>query len=61
VGKLRGANLTGTEYVLYDNGLSPNKSSSSKHSTNRENFRRELAAIVYVSIYIMRGGTYPGN
>jgi hypothetical protein len=49
VGKLRGINLTGTEYILYDNGLSPNKSSSRKHSTDTENFRRELAAIVYVS------------
>jgi len=49
VGKLRGNNLTGTEYTLYDNGLSPNKSSNKKHLTDRENFRRELVAIVYVS------------
>jgi hypothetical protein len=49
MGKLRGNNLSGTEYILYDNGLSPNKSSNKKHSTDRENFRRELAAIVYVS------------
>lgn len=49
MGKLRGNNLSGTEYILYDNGLSPNKSSNKKHSIDRENFRRELAAIVYVS------------
>ncbi len=48
-GKLRGNNLSGTEYTLYDNGLSPNKSSH-KHSNNKESFRRELAGIVYVSI-----------
>ncbi len=48
MGKLRGNNLSGTEYILYDNGLSPNKSSNKKHSIDRENFRRELAAIVYV-------------
>ncbi len=50
VGKLRGINLTGTEYILYDHGLSPNKSTHSKHSTNREQLRRELAAIIYVSL-----------
>ena len=49
MGKLRGNNLAGTEYTLYSNGLNPKKSSHHKHSTNREDFRRELAAVVYVS------------
>ncbi|CAF0823532.1 unnamed protein product [Rotaria sordida] len=55
VGKLRGNNLTGTEYTLYDHGLSPNKSSS-KHSNNKESLRRELAAIVYnVNVFGIKG------
>ncbi|CAF4631508.1 unnamed protein product, partial [Rotaria sp. Silwood2] len=55
VGKLRGNNLSGTEYTLYDDGLSPNKSSS-KHLTNKESLRRELAAIVYnVNIFGIKG------
>lgn len=52
VGRLRGNNLSGTEYTLYDNGISPNKSSS-KHLVNKDRLRRELAAIVYVSIHQM--------
>ena len=48
VGKLRGNNLSGTQYTLYDNGISPNKISKSKRGENQENLRRELAAIVYV-------------
>ncbi|CAF5151569.1 unnamed protein product, partial [Rotaria magnacalcarata] len=51
VGKLRGNNMSGTEYTLFDNGSSPNKSSS-KHSNNKEALRRQLAAIVYVRIYL---------
>jgi len=47
VGKLRGNNLSGTEYTLYGDGLSPNKISKKKRSENQENLRRELAAIVY--------------
>lgn len=46
IGRLRGNNLVGTEYTLFDNGLSPKKSSS-KHSKNGEVLRRELAAIAY--------------
>lgn len=49
VGKLRGNNISGTEYTLYDAGVSPNKHSS-KHSNNKDCIRRELVGIVYVSI-----------
>ena len=48
IGTLRGQNLAGTEYILYDNGISPKKFSH-KHGDNRENLRRELAAVIYVS------------
>jgi hypothetical protein len=51
VGKLRGNNLTGTEYTLYDSGLSPKKYAHNKHSKDKENVRRELSAIVYVSMH----------
>ncbi|CAF0846541.1 unnamed protein product [Rotaria sp. Silwood1] len=55
VGKLRGNNLSGTEYTLYDHGLSPNKSSS-KHLNNKESLRRELAAIIYnTNIFGIKG------
>ncbi|CAF1068184.1 unnamed protein product [Adineta ricciae] len=47
VGKLRGNNVTGTEYTLYDHGLSPNKVPNGKISNTREGLRRELLAIVY--------------
>ena len=52
-GRLRSMNVSGTEYILYDNGLSPNKSSSSKHENDKENLRCELAGIIYVSIYLI--------
>ncbi|CAF3801671.1 unnamed protein product [Rotaria socialis] len=55
VGKLRGNNMSGTEYTLFDNGSSPNKSSS-KHSNNKEDLRRQLAAVVYsVNILGIKG------
>ncbi|CAF1474091.1 unnamed protein product [Adineta steineri] len=47
VGKLRGINLSGTEYILYDNGLSPNKISNTAQLNNRESLRRELVGIIY--------------
>lgn len=47
VGKLRGNNLLGTEYTLYDNGVEPKKFKSSLPN-DRTGLRRELAAIVYV-------------
>jgi hypothetical protein len=37
----------GTEYVLYDNGISRNKYKTT-HSKAKNGLRRELAAIVYV-------------
>lgn len=49
VGRLCEQNLAGTEYVLYDHGMSPKKSSH-KHANNRDNLRRELAAVIYVNI-----------
>lgn len=49
MGKLRGHNVTGTEYILCDNGVK--KSSHNKHSNNDENLRKELGAIVYVSFF----------
>ena len=49
VGKLRGLNLAGTEYTLYDDGRSPNKSKSKKHQSAADRLRRELIAIIYVS------------
>ena len=48
IGRLRELNIAGTEYVLYDHGISPKKSSH-KHGNNRENLRRELAAVIYVN------------
>lgn len=51
MGKLRGTNISGTEYILYDNG--EKKSSRNKHSNSTENLRRELAAIVYVNFYFL--------
>jgi len=53
IGRLRGNNLVGTEYILFDNGLSPKKSSS-KHRINQESLRRELAAIVYVIKFVFQ-------
>ncbi|CAF3828960.1 unnamed protein product, partial [Adineta steineri] len=47
VGKLCGINLSGTEYILYDNGLSPNKISKTTQLNNRESLRRELVGIIY--------------
>ncbi|CAF3607774.1 unnamed protein product [Adineta steineri] len=47
VGKLRGVNLSGTEYILYDNGLSPNKISKTTQLNSRERLRRELVGIIY--------------
>jgi hypothetical protein len=47
-GKLRGNNLSGTEYTLYDNGFNPKKSPH-KHANIKQNPRCELAGIVYVS------------
>ena len=49
VGKLRGNNLLGTEYTLYDNGTDPSKFKSSLPN-DRTGLRRELAAVIYVSI-----------
>lgn len=47
VGKLRGNNLTGTEYTLYDNGIDPDKFKSSVEG-DRTGLRRELTSIIYV-------------
>ncbi|UJR15895.1 hypothetical protein I4U23_002819 [Adineta vaga] len=47
VGKLRGNNVSGTEYTLYDHGLSPNKAPNLRQMNNYEGLRRELAGIVY--------------
>jgi hypothetical protein len=49
IGKLRGNNLTGTEYTLYDHGSSPNKNSNRKYAQDKTVYRRELAVIIYVS------------
>ena len=47
-GKLRGKNRKGTEFTLYDDGISPKKNDQ-KHSKADRQLRSELAAIVYVS------------
>ncbi len=49
VGKLRANNIKNTEYTLYDNGKSPNKYKY-KHYHSKHNLRRELGAIIYVSM-----------
>ncbi|CAF1170112.1 unnamed protein product [Adineta steineri] len=47
VGTLCGKNLSGTKYILYDNGLDPNKISKTAQSNNKESLRRELVGIIY--------------
>ena len=47
VGKLRETNLMGTEYALYDTGISPKKYKTSNPKA-KNGLRRELAAIIYV-------------
>ncbi|CAF0735105.1 unnamed protein product [Didymodactylos carnosus] len=41
-GKLRGNNLLGTEFTIFDNGVNPIRT-----STDPEHHRREMAAIIY--------------
>jgi hypothetical protein len=48
VGRLRENNFMGTEYTLYDNGISPNKYKTTR-SNAKNGLRCELASIIYVS------------
>ena len=43
------ANFVGTSFTVYDNGVNPNKGEALPGGSN---CRQELAAIIYVSIYV---------
>ena len=47
-GKLRGKNRMGTEFTLYDDGISPKKYDQKQSKVGKQ-LRRELAAVIYVS------------
>ncbi|CAF2886639.1 unnamed protein product [Rotaria sp. Silwood2] len=46
VGRLQETNMKGTEYTLYDNGISPKKYKK-LHSNDKNGLRRELISIIY--------------
>ncbi|CAF3599638.1 unnamed protein product [Rotaria sp. Silwood1] len=46
VGRLQETNMKGTEYTLYDDGMSPSKYKKS-HSNDKNGLRRELISIIY--------------
>ena len=49
------ANFVGTSFTVYDNGVNPNKGEALPDGSN---CRKELAAIIYVSVYLCSACVY---